>query len=107
MTNLPASPKESLPHTGNQKSRFWRQYVFATDHKIISLQYGFTALLFLFFGFLLMTLMRWQLAYPGERIPVAGFFLEKMFGQLAAGGVMSPDLYNSFTTMHGTIMVFL
>ncbi len=26
---------------------------------------------------------------------------------MAAKGVMSPDLYNSFGAMHGTIMVFL
>ena len=54
-----------------------------------------------------MMLMRWQLAYPAERIPIIGHVLEKIFGGLAKRGVISPDLYNSFTTMHGTIMVFL
>jgi hypothetical protein len=48
---------------------FWRSYVFSTDHKVIGLQYGITALLFLFFGFCLMMLMRWQLAYPGSSAP--------------------------------------
>jgi len=29
---------------------FWRHYIFSTDHKIIGIQYGVTALFFLFFG---------------------------------------------------------
>ena len=45
---------------------FWRKYVFSTDHKVIGIQYGVSALVFLFFGFSLMMLMRWQLAYPGQ-----------------------------------------
>jgi cytochrome c oxidase subunit 1 len=48
---------------------FWRKYVFSVDHKVIGIQYGLTALLFLFFGFMLMMLMRWQLAYPGQPVP--------------------------------------
>ncbi|MGH2569055.1 MAG: hypothetical protein ACRDGA_12015, partial [Bacteroidota bacterium] len=40
---------------------FWRKYVFSIDHKVIGLQYMFTALIFLFIGFTLMMLMRWQL----------------------------------------------
>jgi len=53
-------------------------------------------------------LMRWQLAYPGKAIPVVGALLEKVLGpDMAFKGIMSPDLYNSFGAMHGTIMVFL
>ena len=33
--------------------------------------------------------------------------LQAVLGDVAAKGVMSPDLYNSFGAMHGTIMVFL
>ena len=33
--------------------------------------------------------------------------LEKVLGQVAAKGAISPELYNSFGAMHGTIMVFL
>ena len=40
---------------------FLRSYVFSTDHKIIGIQYGLTALCFLLFGFFLMILMRWQI----------------------------------------------
>ncbi len=86
---------------------FWGKYVFSTDHKIIGIQYGITALVFLFFGFSLMMIMRWQLAYPNQPIPVVGKLLEKALGDVAAGGKMSPDLYNAFGAMHGTIMVFL
>ena len=52
---------------------FWRKYVFAVDHKVIGLQYMMTALLFLFFGFTLMMLMRWQLAFPGKPVPAIPF----------------------------------
>src|SRR5690349_5463384 len=91
----------------HHEPNFIQKYIFSTDHKMIGIQYGVTALLFLFFGFLLMTMMRWQIAYPGKPIPVVGALLEKMLGTAAAGGVMSSDLYNSFGAMHGTIMVFL
>ena len=77
------------------------------DHKIIGIQYGFTALCFMLFGFFLMLMMRWQIAHPGAPVPVVGPLLAKILGQPAAGGVMSPELYNSFGAMHGTIMVFL
>ena len=93
---------------------FWRQYIFSTDHKVVGIQYGVTALLFLFFGFLLMALMRWQLAYPGQALPVVGELLFKLLGGEVVGtdtqgrvGLILPDLYNSFGAMHGTVMVFL
>ncbi|NGO39170.1 cytochrome C oxidase subunit I [Limisphaera ngatamarikiensis] len=86
---------------------FWRKYVFSTDHKVIGIQYGLTALCFLLLGFFLILVMRWQIAHPGEPVPVVGWFLEKVLGSPASRGVMSPDLYNMFGAMHGTIMVFL
>jgi cytochrome c oxidase subunit 1 len=83
---------------------FWRKYIFSQDHKVIGLQYGFTALLFLLFGFSLMLIMRWQLAFPGQPVPVIG----ALFGQdNAPGGIMLPEFYNQLGAMHGTIMVFL
>lgn len=48
---------------------FWRKYIFSIDHKVIGIQYGITGLMFLFIGFTLMTLMRWQLARPEEPVP--------------------------------------
>ncbi|MDB6055913.1 MAG: heme/copper-type cytochrome/quinol oxidase, subunit 1 [Verrucomicrobiales bacterium] len=93
---------------------FWKKYIFSTDHKVIGIQYGITALAFLFFGFTLMMVMRWQLAYPGKAVPIVGGLLQKLLGEEMVGkdalghiGVISPDLYNSFGAMHGTIMVFL
>ncbi|HVF61218.1 MAG TPA: cbb3-type cytochrome c oxidase subunit I [Thermoanaerobaculia bacterium] len=83
---------------------FWRKYVFSQDHKVIGIQYGFTALAFLLFGFTLMMMMRWQLAYPGKPLPLIGGLLGE--GQ-ATGGIMLPEFYNQLGAMHGTIMVFL
>src|SRR3990167_5977049 len=87
----------------HRPSFIWR-YVFSTDHKVIGIQYGITALLFLFFGFSLMMLMRWQLAYPGQPIPFIGGLFS---AELVDAGVMKPEFYNQLGAMHGTIMVFL
>jgi cytochrome c oxidase subunit I len=87
---------------------FWRKYIISTDHKVIGIQYGITGLIFLFFGFSLMMLMRWQLAYPGQEIPLLGNMLGRMFGPGAVeNGVMKSEFYNSLGAMHGTIMIFL
>jgi len=94
-------------HDEHHDQGFLRTYVFSTDHKVIGIQYGVTALAFLFFGFCLVGLMRWQLAYPAQPVPVLGKVLESLLGDVAAGGVISSGLYNSFGAMHGTIMVFL
>ena len=103
-----------MPHSGDHahdhahaEPGFWSKYIFSTDHKVIGIQYGLTALGFLLFGFFLMMVMRWQIAHPGEAVPVIGGLMEAVLGQVASNGVMSPDLYNSFGAMHGTIMVFL
>ena len=103
---------EVLPHAAPHEARhedagFWRTYVFSIDHKVIGIQYGITALCFLLFGFFLMMIMRWQIAHPGEAVPVLGPLLATIFGNIAAKGIVSPDLYNAFGAMHGTIMVFL
>src|SRR5215212_2303360 len=87
-----------------EKLGFWRHYVFSTDHKVIGIQYGITGLLFLFFGFSLMMLMRWQLAYPGTALPLIGGLLGEA---RMPGGTMLPEFYNELGAMHGTIMVFL
>ncbi|MGH2626167.1 MAG: cytochrome c oxidase subunit I, partial [Anaerolineales bacterium] len=83
---------------------FWRKYVFSQDHKVIGIQYGFTSLLFLLFGFTLMMMMRWQLAFPGRPIPLVGGLLGDTN---APGGILVPEFYNQLGAMHGTIMVFL
>src|SRR5438094_128406 len=86
---------------------WWRKYIFSTDHKVIGIQYGLCGLVFLFFGFCLMMLMRWQLAYPGQALPVIGRWLPHIFGPGSMpDGKMTPDFYNSLGAMHGTIMIF-
>ncbi len=96
-----ASPAHDEHH---HEQSFWRKYIFSTDHKVIGVQYSVTGLAFLFFGFVLMMLMRWNLAYPGEPIPFIGSLLGD---NRAPGGIMLPDFYNELGAMHGTIMVFL
>jgi cytochrome c oxidase subunit 1 len=76
-----------------------------TDHKTVGLQYGLTALVFLLVGFLLMILMRWQLAWPGQPLPV---WIAALLGESnAPGGIMLPEFYNQLVAMHGSVMVFL
>ena len=95
-------------HHDHHEQGFWRTYIFSTDHKIIGIQYGFTGLAFLFFGFCLIAMMRWSMAYEGAPIPFVGSMLEALLGSgVAPGGVMSAQLYNVFGAMHGTIMVFM
>src|SRR5437763_2909778 len=87
---------------------WWRKYIFSTDHKVIGIQYGLCGLSFLFLGFCLMMLMRFQLAYPGQALPLIGKFLPHIFGPGSMpDGKMTPDFYNSLGAMHGTIMIFL
>ena len=86
--------------TEHHHEPFWRKYIFSVDHKVIGLQYAITAMCFLLFGFCLMLIMRWNLAYPGEIVPIVGKLLSEE-------GMLTPDGYNSFGAMHGTIMVFL
>ena len=91
-------------HEHHEELSFLRKYVFSLDHKVIGIQYAITGLLFLLFGFSLMMLMRYQLAYPGRPIPLIG----GLFGDARApGGIMLPEFYNQLGAMHGTIMVFL
>jgi cytochrome c oxidase subunit 1 len=107
-SSSPTTHGDAHVHHEHEELGFWRKYIFSTDHKVIGIQYGLGGLFFLFFGFCLMMMMRWQLAYPGQTLPFGiGALLEKIFGQPAAGGVVSSDLYNMFGAMHGTIMVFM
>ena len=100
-----AAPTPHVAHEAHHEELgFWRKYIFSTDHKVIGIQYAVTGLLFLLFGFSLMMLMRWQLAYPGAALPLIG----GLFGEARMpGGTMLPEFYNELGAMHGTIMVFL
>jgi len=105
----PARGVQEHAHThvhehAHEELGFWRKYVFSLDHKVIGIQYAVTGLLFLLFGFTLMMIMRWQLAYPGKAIPIIGGLLGVAN---APGGIMLPEFYNQLGAMHGTIMVFM
>jgi cytochrome c oxidase subunit 1 len=76
--------------------------MFSTDHRVIARQYFFLSLVAVLFGVVLSMLMRFHLVYPSAQV--------KWFGWLwpvkASGGVMTPELYLSLMTLHGTLMVF-
>ncbi|MEP6672612.1 MAG: cbb3-type cytochrome c oxidase subunit I [Chthoniobacter sp.] len=103
-------------HDDHHELGFWQKYVFSTDHKIIGIQYAFTGLSFLFLGFCLMMLMRWQLANPGQPVPFFGPLLQTIFTPFGSSvfsndanghpGMLTQDGYNTLGAMHGTIMVF-
>ena len=93
----------------HHEESFWRKYIFSIDHKVIGIQYGITALLFMFLGFSLMMVMRWQLAYPDTAVPIIGGLIQWLatLNGFASDGNLPADLYNVFGAMHGTIMIFL
>ncbi len=76
----------------HEELSFWSKYVFATDHKIIGMQYLFTGMLMAIIGGLMAYAFRMQLAFPGLEVP--GY------------GLVSPAAYNFLVTSHGTIMIF-
>src|SRR5258708_35259212 len=91
-------------HPSHTNQHWIWKYVFSVDHKVIGLQYMITSWLLLLFGFILIMLLRWQLAYPGQPIPWIGQLLP---ASLAPGGIVVPAFYNQLGAMHGTIMIFL
>ena len=93
----------------HSKQSFWKKYIFSTDHKVIGLQYGISAMLFLLMGFFLILVMRWGIAYPQEPLPpwLDWIFTEKWKASWLQSGRITGETYNMFGAMHGTIMVFL
>ncbi len=82
------APEAAPSHATHALPRgFLRRYVFSTDHKVIGLQYLFTAMFMALVGGALSALIRYQLAWPEQ-------------------AVVTPETYLSIVTMHGTIMVF-
>jgi cytochrome c oxidase subunit 1 len=86
---------------GNILSRFVWTYVFATDHKVIGLQFLFSSLIWMLVGGLFALAVRWQLAWPWSDIPILG---PALFAE--TGGQMPPEFYNMLFTMHASIMIF-
>jgi len=71
----------------HEPQSFVSKYIFSLDHKVIGLQYIFTAMFMGLFGGALAMIIRSQLAWPEH-------------------GIVKPETYLSIVTMHGTIMVF-
>ncbi len=88
-------------HIHPAPTTFLWKYVFSFDHKVIAKQFIGLGLFGLLIGGVMAMIIRWTIAYPGEPFPVLGHLL---FGD--SGGVLSPDRYLMFVTMHGTIMIF-
>jgi len=79
-----------------------RNRIFSTDHRTIARQYFFLSLIAVIFGVVLSILMRFHLVYPAAQVK----WFEWLWPVKASGGVMTPELYLSLMTLHGTIMVF-
>jgi len=93
---------EHAAHAHAAPTGFVRKYIFSLDHKVIGIQYWLLALAAVLVGMALSVLMRLHLVWPQAKMG----WLETIFPAGAAGGVMTPELYLSLMTMHGTIMVF-
>jgi cytochrome c oxidase subunit 1 len=87
--------------TGHENGAHASARLFSRDHKVIARQFLFLGLAFLAVGGFMAMLIRWQMAHPGQPVPVVG---RALFG--ASGGLISPAAYTSLFTMHGTIMIF-
>src|SRR5436190_1645735 len=95
-----SSPIAHTAHAAPQG--FIRKYIFSLDHKVIGIQYYFLGLFSVFVGMTLSLLMRYHMVNPN--VSVSWFAM--LWPKAANGGVMTPELYLSLMTMHGTIMVF-
>jgi cytochrome c oxidase subunit I len=82
----PAAPAAPAPPPRHNTGIL--RWITTTDHKVIGLSYITTSILFFLVGGLLALVMRTQLARPDQNL-------------------VSPETYNEFFTMHGSIMIYL
>jgi cytochrome c oxidase subunit 1 len=101
MTMREANVEVSLHRKATSKGVF-RKYIFSTDHKIVGIQYFLLSLFAVFLAMALSWAMRIHVSWSGA--PIWG--LEFLSPRGAPSGVMTPEYYLSFLTLHGTIMVF-
>ncbi len=94
---------ETHAHDEHHDVGFIKKYLWTYDHKMIGLQYLWTALAFLFIGGALALGVRWQLGFPGAAVPIIGNMLPTT---VAVDGSIIPGGYNMLVTMHATVMVF-
>ena len=101
-THAPASAT-SHAHDAHEKHGIL-YYLWSYDHKMIGLQYLWTAFFFLFIGGALAMAVRFQLGFPNHPIPLIGHFFPSTL--VSDDGAIIPGGYNMLVTMHATIMVF-
>src|SRR3974390_3311635 len=95
-----SAPAHSAAH--HAPEGFIRRYIFSLDHKVIGVQYYLLGLFSVFLGMPLSLRMRFHMVNPSVSVK----WFASLWPAAAAGGVMTPELYLSLMTMHGTIMVF-
>ncbi len=86
----------------HHKETYVTKYVFSQDHKMIAKQYLITGIVMGIIGVFMSMLFRLQLAFPEQSFSI----IEAFLGRSGEGGIMTPDMYLSLVTIHGTIMVF-
>jgi len=80
-----------VPDHAQSRGGSWawvRRYILSTDHKVIGLNYMYTSIFFFIIAGLFAEVIRMNLAQPGSK-------------------VVSPDVFNQLTTIHGSAMIFL
>lgn len=119
-------------HTTHERQGFLKTYIFSLDHKMIAKQFLLLGLFMIWIGGGLALLLRWQLAYPEQPLPLIGAseqYLETGEPQSSMDrfwdselsksddeqgwltkrmpvGIITPAFYNALFTMHATIMIF-
>src|SRR3954447_34976 len=102
MSDIAAADATYQSHGGHVTLGFWQTYVFSTDHKMIGRQFLFLGLFMLLIGGTLAMMVRWELAWPETAMPGFSWVPEPYM----YGGILPPQTYNAFFTMHATIMIF-
>jgi cytochrome c oxidase subunit 1 len=96
----PDAPHGAVAHA-HPELGFVRKYIFSTDHKIIGIQFLFSTLIFLVIGGSLALMVRMQLGWPHQELPI----FRDVF-QDSNGGRMAPEYYNMLFSMHASVMIF-
>ena len=73
-----------------------------THHRTVARLYFWLSLGSVLLGLLLSLVMRFHLVYPATSVKL----FQLLWPRQAQGGVMTPELYLSLLTLHGTVMVF-
>lgn len=98
---MSASHAHEAVHHDHPELGFIRKYIFSTDHKIIGIQFLFSGLIMLILGGLLAVMVRIQIAWPNQQIPILSSLFPESWGQK-----MAPEFYNMLFSMHASVMIF-